>query len=73
MFTRPAAPSDRMGLGGLEPQRKCGTGEVIDIRRDGAPPSKETPALMATPPAATRPETMRGNTGFGLRDTGVTK
>ena len=63
-----------MGLGGrLQPQRKCGNGEVLDIRRDGAQPAKETPALMATPPPATRPETMHGNTGFGLRDTGVTK
>jgi uncharacterized protein len=73
IFTRPAAPPDRMGLGGLEPQRKCGTGEVLDIRRDGAQPSRETPALMATPPAATRPETMHGSTGLGLRDAGVTK
>jgi TPR repeat protein len=71
MFARPAAPSDRMGLGALEPQRKCDSGEVIDIRRDGAPPPKETPpAVVATPPAA-RPEPMQGSTGFGLRDIGA--
>ena len=69
IFTRPAAPSDRMGLGALEPQRKCGTGEVIDIRR-GEPP----PQVVATPPASARPEPMKGSTtGFGLRDTGATK
>ena len=76
MFARPAAPSDRMGLGALEPQRKCGTGEVLEIRRDAAPPPKETPpAVLATPPAAARPEPMHGNTGgaFGLRDIGTTK
>lgn len=75
MFARPAAPSDRMGLGALEPQRKCDTGEVLDIRRGGAQPPKETPpAVMATPPTA-RPEPMQGNTGgaFGLRDIGTTK
>jgi len=69
IFARPAAPSDRMGLGALEPQRKCGiSGEVIDLRRGGA-----QPPAAASPPAA-RPETMHGNTtGFGLRDTGATK
>jgi hypothetical protein len=74
MFAQPPAQEERMGLGGLEPQRKCGNGEVIDIRRDGAQPPKETPpALVATPPA-TRPEAMHGSTGgFGLRDAGTTK
>jgi TPR repeat protein len=72
IFARPSAPSDRMGLG-LEPQRKCGTGEVIDIRRDGAQPPQETaPAVVATPPAV-RPDAMQGSTGFGFRDAGTTK
>src|SRR6185503_3066275 len=69
IFTRPAAPPDRMALGGLEPQRKCGTGEVLDIRREAAPPKETPPAVVATPPAA-RPEPMQGSTGFGLRDIG---
>jgi hypothetical protein len=65
MFARPAAPSERMGLGGLEAQRKCGNGEVIEFQRE--------PAVATTPPPA-RPETMRGTTGgFGLRDAGATK
>lgn len=64
MFARPAAPADRTGLG-LEPQRKCGNGEVIELQRE--------PAVAATPPAA-RPEAMHGSTsGFGFRDAGATK
>ncbi len=64
IFARPSAPEERMGLGGLEPQRKCGDGEVIEFQRE--------PAIVATPPAA-RPEAMHGSTGFGLRDAGATK
>jgi exopolysaccharide production negative regulator len=62
MFSRPSPPGDRMGLGAeLQPQRACGNGELVDIKRDGVPPA-----------AAVRPVPMQGNTtGFGLRDTGA--
>jgi TPR repeat protein len=77
MFARPAAPSDRMGLGGhaLQPQRTCGNGEAVDIRRDGGQSAKPVPPppVAATPPAA-RPDPMQGNAaGFGFRDAGATK
>jgi TPR repeat protein len=67
MFARPAAPADRMGLGALEPQRKCGNGELIEIQRQ--------PTVAGTPPPAGLPETMHGGVtgGFGLRDAGATK
>ncbi len=70
MFSQPSAPGERMGLGaGLQPQRACGNGELVDINRDGAHPAKE-PAVAMPPPAA-RPETMQGSTtGFGFRDAG---
>jgi hypothetical protein len=66
MFSQPSAPSERMGLGsGLQPQRTCGNGELVDINRDGAQPT------LAMPPPAARPEAIQGNTtGFGLRDAG---
>src|SRR5262245_57295974 len=70
LFARPAAPPDRMALGGreLQPQRRCGNGELLEIRRDGEPAVSDTePATAATPPAA-RPDVMQGNTGFGFRD-----
>jgi TPR repeat protein len=76
-FVRPAAPSDRMGLGvrEIEPQRTCGNGEVVEIRRGGGSSlTKEAPAVMAAPPAARPPEAMHGSTtGFGFRDAGTTK
>ena len=72
IFTRPDAPSDRMGLGALEPQRKCGTGEVIDVRRGGARPPKEPPPGVAATPPAARSEPMHGaNSHFGPRDAGT--
>jgi hypothetical protein len=66
MFTLPAQPADRMGLGGRELQggRKCGNGEIIDMQAH-RPMGKEPAAPGA------RPEVMQGSTlGFGLRDAG---
>ncbi len=70
MFARPTAPDDRMGLGGgLQPQRACGNGELVDINRDGGRPPRTAPAV-AMPPAA-RPEAVQGSTtSFGFRDAG---
>jgi len=68
MFARPAAPAERMGLGGREagPQRSCGNGEVVDVRRGAAP--------AAGPPAARPEPPLQGNAaGFGFRDAGATK
>jgi hypothetical protein len=74
MFARPTAPADRMGLGGgLQPQRACGNGELVDINRDGGqlPPAKDATPAVAMPPAA-RPGPVQGTTtGFGFRDTGA--
>ena len=73
IFARPAAPNDRMGLGGkdMQPLRACGNGEMVDIQRyepAGAPPD---PA--ATSPAA-RPDAVQSNPlGLGFRDVGATK
>jgi hypothetical protein len=66
MFSQPSAPSERMGLGsGLQPQRTCGNGELVDINRDSTQPT------LAMPPPAARPEAIQGNTtGFGFRDAG---
>jgi hypothetical protein len=65
MFARPAAEADRMGLGGLEAQRKCGNGEVIEFQRE--------PTTAATPSPGL-PETMRGGAAGGfLRDAGEKK
>jgi TPR repeat protein len=69
MFSRPAPPSERMGLGGREvqPQRACGNGETIDINR--AAPSASKDPVTGQPDA--RPDPMFGNTtGFSLRDAG---
>jgi len=70
MFSQPSAPGERMGLGaGLQPQRTCGNGELVDINRDGAQPTKEP--TLAMPPPLARPEAVQGNTtGFGFRDAG---
>jgi hypothetical protein len=64
MFSPPSPPGERMGLGaGLQPQRACGNGELVDINRDGA---------QSPPTTAARPGPVQGNTtGFGLRDTGA--
>ena len=64
MFSRPAAPGERMGLGAeLQPQRACGNGELVDINRDGA--VKEAAPTPAMPPP------VQGSTmGFGFRDAG---
>jgi hypothetical protein len=64
MFARPTAPADRMGLGGgLQPQRACGNGELVDINRDGG---------QLPPATAARPGPVQGTTtGFGFRDTGA--
>jgi uncharacterized protein len=71
MFTLPSPPSDRMALGAreLQPARKCGNGEVVDVQRRAAPGVQE--AVTAGAPSAARPETMHGSAlGFGLRDAG---
>jgi TPR repeat protein len=71
MFARPTAPDDRMGLGGgLQPQRACGNGELVDINRDGGRPAKDQTPAVAMPPAG-RPEAVQGSTtSFGFRDAG---
>jgi len=69
-FTPQSAPADQitLGLRELQPQRKCGDGEVLDIRRAG-----EQSAAVSTP-AARPPEVMQGGAaGIGLRDVGVRK
>ena len=68
----PRAPADRMGLGaGLQPQRACGNGELVDINRDGGqPPAKD--ASCRGDAAGGAPEAVQGSTtGFGFRDTGA--
>jgi exopolysaccharide production negative regulator len=76
MFARPAPPT-RMELGGheLQPQRTCGDGEVVDIRRyEPAGAKEKSPEVGATPPAAARPEMMQGGAAsLGFRDAGATK
>jgi uncharacterized protein len=72
-FARPAPqpPASRTELGELQPQRTCGNGETVDIKRYEPAAGKERPPA-ATPPA---PETMRGGAAslLGLRDAGTTK
>jgi TPR repeat protein len=66
--SRPAA--DQLGLRELQPQRKCGNGEVLDIHRSG---HNEQSAAVSSP-TPRPPEVMQGGAaGFGLRDVGVTK
>ena len=74
MFARPAAPSDRMGLGAARAAAQ------VRQRRGARHPPRRSPAAQGTPPAvvatppAARPEPMQGNyRRFGLRDIGTTK
>ena len=80
IFPRPAAPQERMGLGGheLQPQRACGDGELVDIQRvqavAGSRPAPAAPPAALPAASPPRPEVMQGNAaGFGLRDAGATK
>jgi uncharacterized protein len=64
MFARPVGSDDRMGLGGreLQPQRACGNGEVVDIKRQplgGAAASVRQDALPG------------GALGIGVHDVGA--
>ena len=62
MFARPTAPDDRMGLGaGLQPQRACGNGELVDINRDGGRPAKDRRRQWRCRLPA-RPEAVQGST-----------
>jgi len=64
MFVRPAAPAERMGLGGreLQPQRTCGDGEPVTIQRK-EPGGKDAP-----------PEVRRESaTSVPLREAGTSK
>ena len=71
MFSRPNEPTgeQRMGLGvqELQPERKCGNGELVDINR-----GRPTIAVGAAPTQAAPPDVLQGNTtGLGFRDVGT--
>ena len=72
MFARPAARTERMGLGGrgMQPQRACGNGELVNIQRYEPAGGKEAETQKGAP---ARAEVMGGASGLGLRDVGAKK
>jgi hypothetical protein len=69
-FGRPSKPPAPMGLGAheLQPSRKCGNGEMVDIQRRDTKSVGEPVQASSSP---SRVESMEGSTiGFGLRNAG---
>jgi hypothetical protein len=76
MFARPADP-DLATTRDLQPQRKCGNGEMVDIERWRPASGKEQPAAAAAAPPAVAstpaaPDVLQGSAiGLGFRDAGT--